>query len=643
MTYGSSDRTVTVGGTGDTVVLRSSEMLASGGEGSVYLSDQFPDQAAKIYHRPSADIAVKLRLMIDNPPRIPDDEAGLIAIAWPEDVLLDPGRPRRVLGYLMRRVSGKPAVECYSPLRRPRAFPFFTYQHLLATARNLARVIEICHGQRYVIGDINESNALVSDAASVSLIDTDSFQVLDRRDGRVYRSPVGKPEYTPAELQGHRFDTIDRSQDHDMFGLAVIIYQILMEGIHPFDGVYAGPGDAPQRESRIANGHFPHSRIRAVPYRPSPLSPSWDTLHPSLRDRFIQCFDNGHDSPETRPTAHEWVQTLEDAQASLVSCARNGQHSYFDHLANCPWCHRSARMRGRDSFPPLSGSTRPVPPSFTPPSSPRAAPVPAPRPARATAITTPPTPRPAPTRTPSPVPTPPPAPIPPPSSAPPSPAPASRLPGLFPRRNQYADILGIAEGILVGIALLLVGMDIGAPTDSVIGLGGLIAFTFLVASEALVLIAMFSILLIIRLIFWALPSGIVSSLSKNLFSGVGITILALSLIAWACLSLFNIISLSGIGELFTRNDEIVDGFLDWVRIIILAIVGIAVTSIAGLLSFALEDEESVLRNFSNGICLVPIGIILALVAAIVIAIIGLIIAIIYLIGAAIVGVFTWFF
>ncbi len=619
MTSGSSDRTVTVGGTGDTVILRSSELLASGGEGSVYLSDQFPDQAAKIYHRPSDDIAVKLGLMIDNPPRIPDDEEGLVAIAWPEDVLLDPGSPRRVLGYLMRRVSGKPAVECYSPLRRPRAFPFFTYERLLATARNLARVIEICHGQRYVIGDINESNALVSDTASVSLIDTDSFQVLDRSDGRVYRSPVGKPEYTPAELQGHAFDSIDRNQDHDMFGLAVIIYQILMEGVHPFDGVYTGPGDAPQRESRIANGHFPHSRIRAVPYRPSPLSPSWDTLHPSLRDQFIQCFDNGHDSPETRPTAHEWVQTLEDAQASLVSCARNGQHSYFDHLATCPWCHRSARMGGRDSFPPLSGSARPVPPSFTPPSSARVAPGPAPTPAP-----------------PRPSPSPPPAP-----ATTPTPAPSPH--SVATRRNLYTNILVIAEGISVGIALLLVGINIGLPTGEFIGSGGLIAFTFLVVSEALALIAMFSILLIIRLIFWILPSGTVSSLSKNVFGGVGITILALSLIAWTCLSLFDIISLSGIGELFTRNDTIVDGFLDWVRIVILAIVGIAVTSVSGLVAYTLDDEERVLRNFSIGICLVPIGTILALIAAIAIAIIGLIIAIIYLIGVAIVGVFTWFF
>ena len=188
--------------------------------------------------------------------------------------------------------------------------------------------------------------------------------------------------------------------------------------------------------------------------------------------------------------------------------------------------------------------------------------------------------------------------------------------------------------------LLLVGIKVGVPTGAFIGSGGLVAFTFLVVSESLVLLSMFSILLIIRFIFWILPQRIASSSSKNIFGSVGITILALGIIAWACLSLFDIISLSGIGELFTRNDAIVDGFLDWTRIVILAIVGIAITSFAGLIASGLDDEESALRSFSLGICLVPTSIILALIAAIVIIIIVLIVS---LIGAMIFGLFTLFF
>ncbi len=396
------DRQVMTGSARQSLVLLNSEILASGGEGTVYLPGSYPDHAAKIYHAPSADIQTKLRLMIDNTPRVPPGEEDRIAIAWPEELLLDPAMPSSAVGFLMRRVSGEPVIQYYSPGRRRSVAPFFTYEHQIATARNIARAVEICHGQRYVIGDINESNVLVSETGAVALIDTDSFQVLDRASGQIHRSPVGKPEYTPAELQGHRFDSIDRTQDHDMFGLAVIIYQLLMEGVHPFAGVYTPSGDPPQLEDRIANGHFPHSRTRAVPYNHSPLAPPWQTLHPSLRDRFIQCFDIGHDSPETRPTAHEWAQTLEEVQSALNSCVRNSQHRYFNHLSDCPWCERAAAMGGFDySFPPLPSGVTATQPSFRPVRTP--APAASPLPPPPTSGTRPPS---SPATTPAPAPPP---------------------------------------------------------------------------------------------------------------------------------------------------------------------------------------------------------------------------------------------
>ena len=361
------------GRTRRTVVLRSSRQLAAGGEGVVYLLPELPDLVAKIYHSPAPGIDVKLGLMIQNPPRIPPEEEGRVAIAWPEDTLLEPSS-NRVVGFLMSRVLGSPIIEYFNPLLRPKTAPHFTYEHLLAAARNLAESVDIFHGQRSVIGDLNESNVLVTESGSIALIDTDSFQVLDRLSGRIYRSPVGKPEYTPAELQGHRFDTVDRNSDHDLFGLAVIIYQLLMEGIHPFLGRYTGSGDPPQLENRIAAGHFPHSRIRSVPFEPSPISPPWDSLHPTLLDEFVQCFDRGHDNPHTRPTAHEWVRTLEDAQAFLTSCGNNAQHRYFRHLPECPWCARALRMGGRDPFAPLPFGVQPVQPSFQPFRSPLTAP-----------------------------------------------------------------------------------------------------------------------------------------------------------------------------------------------------------------------------------------------------------------------------
>ncbi|OIP71251.1 MAG: hypothetical protein AUK48_12680 [Oscillatoriales cyanobacterium CG2_30_44_21] len=116
-------------------------------------------------------------------------------------------------------------------------------------ARKLARAVRSVHSRGYVIGDVNESNVLVADDAIVTLVDTDSFQVNDGT--TIYRCTVGKPEYTPPELQGMSFRDVDRSVQHDLFGLGVLIYQLLMEGTHPFGGVFSGQGEAPELKDRI--------------------------------------------------------------------------------------------------------------------------------------------------------------------------------------------------------------------------------------------------------------------------------------------------------------------------------------------------------------------------------------------------------
>jgi WD40 repeat protein len=201
-----------------------------------------------------------------------------------------------------------------------------------------------------VIGDVNESNVLVAEDAIVTLVDTDSFQVNDGT--TVYRCTVGKPEYTPPELQGVSFRDVDRSVQHDLFGLGVLIYQLLMEGTHPFGGVFRGQGEPPELKERIKAGHFPHGR-RGIPYNPMPLAPSFQMLPVALQELFLLCFEQGHGNPAARPTADVWSKALGAAEDDLVRCGVNGQHYYSGHLGVCPWCERAVKLRGRDPFPAL--------------------------------------------------------------------------------------------------------------------------------------------------------------------------------------------------------------------------------------------------------------------------------------------------
>ena len=170
-------------------------LIGSGGEGSIYTLDELPDLVAKVYHSPSGTIGAKLALMVDNPPNMPA-LGGHVSIAWPLDTLHSalPVSAGNTVGFLMHKISSmQPVTSAYNPAARKRNFPHYTYKHLCAVAINIAIVVDAIHDRNYVIGDINESNIMVSADGLVTLIDTDSFQVFDQSDGTIYRSPLGNP------------------------------------------------------------------------------------------------------------------------------------------------------------------------------------------------------------------------------------------------------------------------------------------------------------------------------------------------------------------------------------------------------------------------------------------------------------------
>lgn len=333
-------------------VLNLSISLGRGGEACIYAVLSEGDLVAKVYHKPTVAHGNKLRAMLVNPPENPTANLGHISIAWPQELLWGKDDTTGIIGFLMPRIRGmRPIIDFYNPRTRRQHCPLFNYQYLLRTARNLAAAFAALHNSGYCVGDVNESNILVSDTALVTLVDTDSFQVRDVENDIVYRCPVGKPEFTPPELQNKIFAHHDRDHSHDSFGLGVLIFQLLMEGTHPFSGIYQGIPEPPPYESRIAAGHFTYSKQRQVPYLPTPIAPPWEILHPRLQQLFLQCFEDGHYSPQHRPTAQAWLSALAEAEDSLTTCSVNPQHYYSNHLHSCPWCERAVRLGGRDPFP----------------------------------------------------------------------------------------------------------------------------------------------------------------------------------------------------------------------------------------------------------------------------------------------------
>jgi len=349
------------------------EPFRSGGEGAIYEVPHYPNLVAKVYHaqRRTPERIAKLQIMVAHPPVNPTEHLNHPSIAWPTELLRDTAT-NQLVGFVMPRVRQMlPLSEVYNPRARRRQLPLFNYRYLVRTARNLCAAVQAVHQAGYVIGDLNESNVLVSDQALVTLVDADSFQVRDPQTGVVYRSLVGKPEYTPPELQGCSFADVDRQPEHDAFALAVLIFRLLMEGFHPFDGVYRGRGEPPELGARIRNGYFPYARGRTG-IEPSPLAPPFEMLHPDLQALFVRCFAEGHRNRSVRPRVEDWLEALEGAEDALQQCGQNEQHYYWVHWSGCPWCARQQALGGRDPFPSrasvssgqhlgVSGSQQPLP------------------------------------------------------------------------------------------------------------------------------------------------------------------------------------------------------------------------------------------------------------------------------------------
>jgi DNA-binding helix-hairpin-helix protein with protein kinase domain len=181
----------------------------------------------------------------------------------------------------------------------------------------------------------------------VRLIDCDSFQIT--AGGRFFPCDAGVPVFTPPELQDRGLTGVIRSENHDNFGLAVMIFLVLFMGRHPFDGRYLGEGDMPIeraiREHRFAYGAEHDFAAMEQP----PGTPPLDIVSPPVAELFERAFAMSA-AQDGRPSAVEWIDALETLAARLVECRVGIAHWYLAGLPECPWCRIEAAT-GVPSFP----------------------------------------------------------------------------------------------------------------------------------------------------------------------------------------------------------------------------------------------------------------------------------------------------
>src|SRR5208337_2092846 len=232
--------------------------------------------------------------------------------------------------------DAEPIHKVYGPTHRKETFPHADWRFLVRAAKNLAAAFYVIHQYGYVIGDVNEGNILVNDRACVRLIDCDSFQVRSRE--QIYCCEVGVAQFTPPEIQKSGNFRLERTANHDNFGLAILIFQLLFLGRHPYAGVYSGKEDMPIGKAiagfRFAYSKHAHTKAIAAP----PNSVGLAIVPGELADLFERAFAERGTSPVGRPSAGDWWDLLDPLENKLRRCSADSVHHYYAGLSSCPWC-----------------------------------------------------------------------------------------------------------------------------------------------------------------------------------------------------------------------------------------------------------------------------------------------------------------
>lgn len=285
--------------------------LAEGGEATIYRISGQPNFLVKLYNEVNPMRSAKVRMMLR---KAPIQDPSKPFLAWPVDAIVS-GRKGDVIGCVIP--NGRMTLtllDVFTPKLRQKLCPNIDAKFLARVAYNLCVAFSRAHAYGLFIGDVNEQNVLVRQDSTVMLIDADSFQI--KEGNLVYPCVVGRPEYTPPELVGKSFARAKRSIEHDLFGLSVLVFQLFMNGRHPFDGV----DDVPTVEERIRLGRFPHSFPR-IPGTMPPPDTRLSALPGPLVKLFNQAFVDGHSSPRNRPSAETWASALRSTE-TLTACLR---------------------------------------------------------------------------------------------------------------------------------------------------------------------------------------------------------------------------------------------------------------------------------------------------------------------------------
>ena len=284
---------------GTVVVL--GKQLAAGAEGAVFEIVGRPE-VCKLYFpdKLTESRRDKIQLMISH-------KLVRRGICWPIASVSDAAGVFR--GFLMPRASGQPLGHTlFLPQQFQRTRPDWTRKQSVTLALHILYCLEDLHRINVLVGDINPQNILFAAPDEVFIVDCDSFQV------EGFPCPVGTVNFTAPEIQGQDYGTFLRTNEHELFAIATLLFMVLFPGKCPYS--HAGGGDG---ASNIRKMEFSYTSDWSANPNTAPKGVwmyCWGHLSGGLKRAFAQSFQRDHFG-EPRITVQEWIRLLKRYQRDL--------------------------------------------------------------------------------------------------------------------------------------------------------------------------------------------------------------------------------------------------------------------------------------------------------------------------------------
>jgi serine/threonine protein kinase len=330
--------------------LRLSELLGEGANAKVY-REKIGSRlyAVKVYTDQAAFNLEKLNFMIFNPPAdLYFEDAGkrYPLYAWPVSLVknLEEGYFGTDIGYVMPLIdkTESKTLEYFYDYNLSKQLKTSINKALslkIEILKNLSDAIATLHTLGHKFVDLKPQNVGVYEGTNiVSLLDCDGYEINYPSSGKKFSSTMVSPDYIAPEISGAKLEDIIVEKDQDNYALAVIIFQMLNNGIHPFQGIIADPNiHITTNDEAAVLGLYAYGGQQSTKIMPKPQS-----VHSTFLPTTRHLFDRAFLGKTNRPSAQEWSNHFSDILENklLVRCVdfpSDAAHIRFKELP-CPAC-----------------------------------------------------------------------------------------------------------------------------------------------------------------------------------------------------------------------------------------------------------------------------------------------------------------